>query len=35
MTEQYKQILVDYPRIKIKRITLNRPEKRNPLNPLS
>ena len=32
MTEQYKQILVDYPRSKIKRITLNRPEKRNPLS---
>ncbi|MHA2280443.1 MAG: enoyl-CoA hydratase-related protein [Promethearchaeota archaeon] len=32
MTEQYKQILVDYPKPKIKRITLNRPEKRNPLS---
>lgn len=30
--KKYKQILVDYPKPKIKRITLNRPEKRNPMS---
>ncbi|MHA1729395.1 MAG: enoyl-CoA hydratase-related protein [Promethearchaeota archaeon] len=32
MTEKYKQIVIDYPKEKIKRITLNRPEKRNPMS---